>query len=256
MRSLLKISLCSFAVLGLTACGGRDGDRQENIDSLRTFGLAASPLVNSPSVDGQPAKTVEVTFYAAVPLGLTAALTPFVDHASSLGAVPLPAAAIAIEAGSEHYEDFNSFRLFSAKAKLTLPTTAAFHKANFAGGQVRYGLTVTAGADHEDVVADLVLFPDGAPQLAWQNPTIDITTPLSAAGVATSGTIDLKAEIGNVNAEGVKVGWFVSKGQVANRRAAATTWKLTNAGPQTVAVAVHGIQSRGFAIKVIDVTGN
>jgi hypothetical protein len=256
MRPLLMTILCALAFLGLTACGGQGGDRQENIESLRTFGIAAAPLVNSPSVAGQPAKTVEVTFYAAVPLGVTAALTPFVDHASSLGAVPLPAAAIAVEDGSESYEDYNNYRLFSAKAKLALPTAAAFRQADFAGGQVRYGLTVTAGGDHEDIVADLVLFPEGAPQLAWQNPTIAVIGPINASGVPTTGTIDLKAEVGNVNDEGVKVGWFVSKGQVANRRAAATTWKLTDAGPQTVAVVVHGIQSRGFAVKVIDVTGN
>jgi hypothetical protein len=115
-------------------------------------------------------------------------------------------------------------------------------------------LTVATSNDHEDVIASLTVYPAGAPQLAWKNPTLAIADPLSNATVSTSGKIDLNATITNPQNEGVVVGWFVTDGDVDNRRASSTQWSLTHTGTETVAATVHGVTSRGFAMQIINVT--
>lgn len=243
-----KVAL-AVAMTTASSCGGRPEDRQEVIASLRTFGVSAQPLVAS------PAGSTLVTLHAAIPLGATATLAPFVDTGSGGGAVPLPSAAIEIQAGSDKYEEFNKFRLYTAVAKLSIPPEEAFRGRPFKGGQIRYGLTVSTPTEHENVIANLDVFPAGAPETAWQNPTIDITEPAAGATVSTSSDIGVTANPFNANDERLTIGWFTSDGQIANRRATETRWILTNAGPQTLTVVVHGGKSRGFAIKTINVTG-
>ena len=241
---------------GACSRGGGD-DRQEKIASLRTLGIAIqNPLVTTPSVEGQSAKSVLVKLYAAVPLGEKAAIQPFEDAGSGNGAINVPASSIDIVAGKDNLTGYHGFQLFTAEARIIVPTLAQLRVAasQFIGGQLRYGLTVATTFEHEDVIANILVVPDGAAEVAWTNPSIDTPDLVKNNVVSIAGDIDLKAAIVNPNNESLKVGWFVTDGEVSNRRAAETVWTLKNPGPVTVAVVVHGTRSRGFDVKVIDVT--
>jgi hypothetical protein len=255
MRTLILLPGLAIATL-LTACGGGGGDQQEDINALRTFGIAASPLVTTPSATTESPSAVEVTLYAAVPTGATATLSPYADDGSTEGATMIGTSAITVDPSTAQYVEYNNYRLFSEKAKIVMPTAAAFRGGPFVGAQVRYGLTVATATDHEDVIASLALYPAGSPQLAWQSPGIDIAAPVADGTVSTASDVDLNASFTNPQNEELKIGWFVTDGTVGNRRASATTWKLSHTGTETVAVTIHGISSRGFALKVVNVTAD
>jgi hypothetical protein len=250
--SHLPVSLVAISFFG---CGAPGGDRQEVISSLRTFGISVEPLVPSLTINVASPSIATVKLYAAVPLGETATLSPFVDSGSANGAIPISAENIEIQAGSEEYVDYNKFRLFTALAKVTLPGVEAFRSpGGFTGGQVRYGLSVATATQREDVISNIAVFPEDSPEAGWTNPTVDISSFKNGASVKT-GKVQLAATITKPNEESVKLGWFVSSGEIQNRRAEETTWQLSDSGPQTVAVTIHGSKSRGFFLKVVDVTG-
>jgi hypothetical protein len=259
MLKLFNFLLLLGFITVVSSCDGRGRiSLQERISSLRAFGATPVPLVSLPSDDTEPTRTVEVTFYAAVPLGLTATVAPFLDTGSSVGALPLPLSAISVDESSEAYTDHSGYRLFSEKVRLTIPAVSAFNRpidGVFKGGQIRYGLTVTAGSEHEDMIANINIFPEGAKELDWENPKIEISSPLSGSSFSTASPSELLSSVTNPNSEDVKVGWYVSDGEVSNREAANTSWKLGAAGAKTVAITVHGFNSRGFALHVIDVVG-
>ena len=244
----------------LPGCG-RGGDRQEDISGLRSLGALVNPLVSTPSLSAKAPATVEVTFYAAVPLGQTATLTPFFDAGSSEGAFKLPVSAIEVETLSAAYVPHQTLTIFSQKVHLTVPTLdqlQAASKGPFSGIQLTYGLTIAAGGIEENIIANLNVFPAGASELAWTNPTVKIMAPTPLAAVSISDLVFLKATVAGGVGESQKVGWFVSQGSVTNRRAASTSWTLTKTetGPQTIIVTLHEINTRGFAFDVVDVHSN
>jgi len=245
-------------LLGILCFGCSDGeeDRQERVTTLRTFGMSSSPLIPAPTTDSANPSRAIVTIHAAVPLGATASIAAFQDSGSTGGAFPVPLTDINVEAGSEQYTDYNSFRLFTARASIKIPPAILLARGEFKGAQIRYGLTITSGAEHENVVANIGVFPAGSPESTWENPSAEISSLSEGLAIAPSDDIDLIVVPGNEVAEDIKIGWFVSSGEVTNRRAAQTKWKLEDKGPQTVAVSVRGAKSHGFALKVINVTGN
>ena len=247
---------CLLLLLG--GCG-RGGDRQEDIPGMIALGAAANPLVATPSVAGQTAKTVEITFVAAIPLNQTATLAAFVDTGSTEGAYRIPAEGIQVDSGPGEYVVHKTLQIYSQKVLITLPTQdvlSALSKQPFAGAQVTYGLTLASAGATQNVIANFNVFPTGSTQLAWANPTIKITAPVSAAAVATNTSVPITAQITDATSESNKVGWYVSQGDVTNRRAANTSWNVKDAGAQTLVVTLHGVNTRGFAYDVIDVQSN
>jgi len=249
-----------LAILLVAGCGFGGGDRQEVIDKLRTLGVTANPPLTEPSVAGQAPKTVELTIFAAMPLGQTATLTAFKDSAgASNGALILQESEITILPDPAVYTDYNGIRIYSAKARITIPIAAAFGKGAalpVLGAQLRYGLKIIGPSNSEQVIADIPVYPTGAPELKWQTPSIAITQPVDGATVAIKGGVDVKATVTNPTNEPIKIGWFVTAGQIANRRAAETSWSVKAQGTQTILVTIHGLNTRGFALKAITVTGN
>ena len=241
-----------------TGCG-RGGDRQEEVNGLRSLGALVNPLVSTPSVAGKTATTVEVTFYASIPLGQTATLTPFLDTGNTAGAFRVPLSGILVESGTEKYDAHNTLQIFSQKVLITIPTTeklTAVSPGPFIGAQLTYGLTITASGAKENAIGNLLVFPVGATQLFWVNPTIKITAPASAAAVSLKKQVSISASLTDGVPEDQKIGWFVTAGNVTNRRASNTSWTPTVSGPQTIIVTGHGVSSRGFSLDVIDVQAN
>jgi hypothetical protein len=244
-RALLLAALA----LVLAACDG-DEDRQEVIAKLRGIGAGTTPLVSEPSVAGEAPKVVAVTVYAALPDGETATIEPYSDLPGPF-ALSLPVEAVTIDTASVKYDALPGFQLLSFKAALAVPE-AAYLEPLGGAGQVRYGFFLKSGDEEEKMVGSFMVYPKDSPELAWTNPEIAVVTPTE--GETVSGDVDLEATIVDPNDEGLKLGWFVSDGEIKNRRAKETVWAAPGAGEHTLIVTAHGKRSRGFAMKVVSVT--
>ena len=239
-------------ILGFLTTCGRGGPRQEDLDKLRTLGVSANPISAPPSDAPGASKTVELTVYAAVPIGATATVLPYKDSVPGSG-LQLSESDIAIQSGTEQYKDLNGIRLYSVKALVNVPTTAVMQKIGLNGVQVKYGFRITSGSSKENIVGTFMMYPPNAAQLKWQAPTVDISAPVDGATVG-AGDIDLTGTATTANGEDLLVGWFVTKGDVSNRRSRSTSWSISDTGTQTVILTAHGTSSRGFAIKTINIT--
>jgi hypothetical protein len=228
------------------ACN-EDEARYEVIDKLRGLGVAAAPLVATPST-GASQHSVTLTFHAAVPLGETVTAEPYVDDASKY-AFPVP---LQIVAGSAKYQDLAAFRHYSVQATVAVPTAAALAIPADPGFQrIRYGLVLRSGSEEEKIVGNFAVYPEGATEADWEAPTAEVSAP--ASGTTVSGEEDLKATIANSIGEPIRVAWFVSAGEVLNRRAKETTWDTGGSGPQTVIFTARGRRSGAFVMRAIDV---
>lgn len=246
-HSLLKrLGFAAVALLTLSACNGED-ERFEDIKKLRAFGSSTLPVVTEPSTEAAP-KIVTITVFAAVPLGQTVTAEPYADPAAeNLSQIP-----VTIVPGSEKYEDHATFRVYSVQATQAVPTAAVFASPLGAPEfvRLRYGIRLVSGDESENVVGNSLIYPAGSEILARQPPTIAITKP---ATTDVSGTEDLEATITDPNDEAMRVGWFVSDGEVKNRRARVTEWKTPGAGPATLIVTIRGRKTGAFAFQVLDV---
>ncbi len=219
-------------------------DRFEAVNKLRALGVAANPVV------GTAASTVALTIYAAVPLGQSVTVEPFVDDASKFA----PPVTLAVEPGSEAYEEHTQFRIFSLRATLTVPPIVPIPPApGFA--RLRYGITFRAGGEVEKIVGTFLVYPAGDPAIArfGSGFAVDITAPTQGATVSDDEA-PMIASIHNPAGEKVRVGWYVSSGKVKNRRARATNWLTKDVkGSETVLLTARGLSSGAFALKAYDV---
>lgn len=246
-KTILALSLGLLA-FGSIACDEEE-DRYEHLKKLRAFGVASNPVIATPSTAAAP-QVMTLTFHAAVPLGEEITAEPFVDEQARFAQT----VELTLVPGSETYTDYAAFRLYSVQATAPVPTADLVVIPPEPGFlRVRYGLKLTSGSEEEKIVGNFLLYPAGAPEASWTAPTVDIITP--AAGTPASGDDqELKAEITNPIGEDMRVGWFVSDGNVKNRRAKDTEWETPDAGPHTILVTIRGTKSGSFAFKAMDVT--
>lgn len=236
----------------LAGCGFGREDRQEEINKLRTLGVSASPLVSIASTHGKTPVTVDLTLFAVIPTGTPVSVAAFKDSTRpSSGAVVLDTSAITVDTSTYKNEAHQGVQLFTAKAKVTIPESGLFKSGT---GLVQYGFVVTAGDRTEKVIGNLLVTTADAPELKWQSPAIDITIPAANSGLMARSKTDIKATLANANDESVKYAWFCTTGSIDNRRAASTAWTADATGGQSLFVVAHGVKSRSFSIKVIDVT--
>ena len=248
MTSRMVLSLLAVVFLShsLTACNGEE-ERYEDLKKLRTIGVAAFPVFGTPSTETAP-QVVTLTIYASLPVGDVATAEPYVDPASKY-ALNLP---VTIVPNSEAYEEHGSFHIYSVKATQVMPTTDLVKIPPKPGYlSVRYGVKITSGKEVENVVGNVLVYPNGAPELDHVAPVVDIAKPSPSAGV--SGTEDLEAAITDPSGENMRVGWFVGKGKVKNRRARVTKWETEGSGVQSLLVTIRGAKSGAFAFKAVDV---
>lgn len=219
-------------------------DRFEAVGKLRALGVAANPVV------GTAASTAALTIYAAVPLGQSVTVEPYVDESSKFA----PPITLTVEPGSEAYEEHAEFRVFSLRATLTVPPIVPIlPEPGFA--RLRYGITFRAGGEVEKIVGTFLVYPAGDPEIArfGSGFAVDITAPAQGASV-TDEEAPMIANIHNPAGEKVRVGWFVSSGKVKNRRARVTKWITEDVkGTETVLLTARGLASGAFALKAYDV---
>ena len=245
-------------------------DRQEIIDRLRVFGTATTPLIATLSKEGA-AKTVDIDVYAAVPLGIEATIESYTLATTGGSSVSLAPEDVTIDPTKFSYTDYATFRLLKATLTVKVPleskfstpaapegaptssTTTTGTTTASVGGDVNFGLKLMAGGKEVTMTSAFAARAEGSSDLSWVAPTIDSITPADQTSVAKN---DVKLSMTNTgtNDRRVTYGWFVTGGEIANRRAQSTTWQPRNSGNFTLVGILHGQTTRGFAIKVVNIT--
>jgi hypothetical protein len=250
-----KFSRNSFLVaiaLGFlaTACSG-DDERYEVITKLRGIGVVADPYVTGPSPQGVK-EVAKLKFLALVPPEHQVTSEALADLPSAYS----QRAEVTPVIDSEAYEDHEKFRIFSVDATMPVPAEDEVLIPSDRGFQTfRYGMTLadpTAG-EEEKMVGNLIVFSKDKEELEWKDepPTVSISSLTQNQSV--SGEIELKGAVQNSHGEKFKIGWFVSSGEVKNKRAAETTWSKVASGPQTVVMTARGTRTAAFAWAALDV---
>lgn len=236
-----KIILC-LSLKFVLACNA-DDDPFERIQKLRALGVSSNPLGLTPA--GQPGQKFTLTVYAAVPLGQSITLEPALDDVSKFAqAVP-----VSVVSGSESYKDYAQLRLFQGQFALEVPPIPVETIPESTGFlPLRYALMLRSGDEEEKIVGNVLLYPPDSPKLQWKAPTAEITAPLPGEGIADSKKIDLKANVVNPNdGDILRLAWFVSSGNVRNRRARETVWEKADGGTQSIILTVRGLKSGAMA---------
>jgi len=241
----------ALALTAMLLCVGCNEDDEvfEEINKLRAVGVSSAPLFGQPSTGDVP-QLVTLTFHAGVPLGGTVTAEPFVDD-SARYSFPAP---LTIVPGSEIYQDLAGMRLYQVQATIAIPTAEQLPILPDPGfARLRYGMRLTSGAEEEMIVGNVLVYPSGAPQLAWAVQTVDVAVP-TAGAVVSGDEVEMKGVINKTIDENIRVGWFVTAGRLKNRRAKDTEWQTEAAGGATVIFTTRGLKSGAFAMKAVDVT--
>jgi hypothetical protein len=118
--------------------------------------------------------------------------------------------------------------------------------------RLRYRLLVNDGIREIPIVGDFPAYrTDDVPGAAATLSGSRIVTPTSGSQVG--GELDVEAQIVNTQQEPVKLGWYASAGEIENRRAATSTWKLPGPGRYTLVFTVRGKTSRSGEIAFSEV---
>lgn len=246
-----NFALIALLAATLIACDEPD-EVFEKVDKLRAFGISTTPLVSEPSTPAAP-KAFVLTFFVALPKGDTiSSAESFLDGASRFA----PPVLMTVDPASIVVEPHAAFDIASIKASIAVPPAELTPFAPDAGfARLRYGLRITSGGEEEKIVGTVLVYPPGAPELAWNAtpPATDISAP--AANAAVGDDEALVGAIANPIGETMRVAWYVSSGTLLNRRARETKWKEPDGGPQTVIFTARGSKSGAFSYKVVDVGG-
>jgi hypothetical protein len=248
-RTMRAVAALVLLPLTFSSGCGDDAERPEVINKLRAIGVATDKPAIAPSTP-ESVSTATLTFVLAAPKGQTLVAEAWTDSQSRLG-VPVT---IAMQPETLTADtSFPGLDIWTVQAVLTAPPATALGVGqNFA--KLRYAAKVTAGTESETIVGDLLMFAADAPELARTNLTVDIAAP--GGNVPAKGESDLTANVTRGFEENVRIGWYVSAGQVKNRRARTTKWIDPGQGGHTVIVTARGLKSGSFSWKAVAATGN
>jgi len=241
-----------FSLL-LNSCNQDDSMRVERIEKLRTIGVASNPIVLSAPAPGSSG-ILELTAFAALPAGNTVTASSFLDEASAY-TPPVP---IVIDSNSESIQHLGALDLYSVKGTVNVgpltPEQQAILAAPSGKLTLRYGIRLEAGEESEDIVGNILVYPAGSEESAYQAVSVSVAEPVANATVSSGPDQVLSGTVTKPQSENVKVSWFVSSGKVTNRRAKETKWEPQSAGTQTVIMTARGMKSGSFALQAVDVT--
>lgn len=231
-----------FTLFALFSCGDEQA-RQEEITNLRGIGVEQSPVV------AKPGSVVTLTFHLAAPQGKTITATPYIDTVFRYGT---PATVSLIDTTPTE-QKLGSISEYALRATFTVPSDAVTIASLEKGSplRTRYGVTFSDGSRMENIIGDTLVYKADAPEQAWTAPSITIDQPLSTE---ISSTAAVSSTIKNSISEENRVSWFVSSGEVKNRRSKSTEWSKIAAGDQTLIVTTRGAKSGAFAMKIVKVS--
>ncbi len=231
-------------LISLFGCN-ESSDRFEQVLSLRALGIAADTFVAIPN------STVNLTIHAAVPKDNDVTAEVYQD-AQSLYAILVPDLEL-VDSGS--YTEYDNFRHYQLAARFVVPDEDGLRALGWDGSSalLRYGVSLSAAGRTEKVVGDLALdtADSDAAAIAWTTPSISSVEPAVGTTLGKGSEIDLKAVV-EVGDDTYKYGWFVSGGEIDNRRSLDTKWKLDDKSKQNLILTVRGKVSKAFSIEVFE----
>ncbi len=232
-----------LVVLTFLGCSG-ESDRVEAISKLRALGVSATP--SFVSQEASPGAAVSLEFLVAVPKDHVITAEEYdisKEEPFSFKITPDPSTIT--------YQDVGDLRIAKVTASGVLPPTAAaidFRGVSSFG--IKYGLTIKDGSESENIVGAVLIFKDGASP-APSGLNVSISDPIDFSN-NTEGNI--AANLQNPTSEKFKVSWFVSSGEIKNRRALITKWTPNRSGEQALIVTARGLDTGAFTISSKTVT--
>lgn len=232
--------------LVLLQCGScrNDMDRAEVIDRVRGLGASLSEGVITPSTD--TVNFITATIYVALPKGRQLTLSAFKDTKQGLYH-NLDSNRIVIDEASLNYDEYSSLQIASFNVRLEVPK-----KLELTGfRRVKYALEARSGDDSELLLGTFEVSEqaeDRADPLE-----IEVLKPVADSSYKKDQEVAMESLIDNPNSDSTKLAWFVTGGEVQNRRAYKTIWTPKKSGPHTIIFTARGVYSRTFAYRVIDV---
>jgi hypothetical protein len=235
------------------SCGldNTETERQEVIDRLRTLGVAAEPLVPQIPQDSATAQQVTLTLHVATPTTDAVVVEPFRNPGRKGANVVLLEQQVTIDTTATVEQKIGSLRIIAFKASVNVPSEKYWHGAR--GGTVQYGFKISSGNRTEYVSGEFLAFRAGEAELEWKNPSVQIKFPEDSTALANGVNGEITMEISKSQSELIRPGWFVSSGEVEQRRGETTNWKPKLTGEQAIIATARGADSLGFAIKVVKV---
>lgn len=168
----------------------------------------------------------------------------------------LPVTEWVVDASIPHL--YSGLNHTTIEARTQLPSVAvidavwpAFATEGFV--RLRYTLVVSDGSRELPLAGDFVVYRDANVAGAARN-LFGSTIDQPAAGVDIGDKkLDISSTLRNEQDEDVKIGWYVSAGEIKNRRAAVTEWELPGSGRYTLVFTVRGKESRNGDIQIREV---
>lgn len=227
------LSLSLLLIGALFGCGGSD-DKPELIDKLKPVLVELNPgTTATPAVFGQE---VTLDFHFISPDQSSSLMAESVEPVGGPTLLPL----LTIE--SIDSTDYPGIRHFRVRAKASLPLLPSTELVKF-----RYALVGNDGQRSVRVEGDFPAYPSAESEGAnWTVANADILAPTEGA---VPSKLDLLATVENPQNEAVKLAWFVSGGELNNRRDSSAEWKLDHPGEYTVILTVRGQKSRTGALR-------
>ena len=268
MVRFLVLAFSSLTLAALSACSDMKS-RPETADKLKPILVqvnaptAADPAYQPPVWGDKvrldfhfiaPTELGEITAKSEFPGGEEAAeeLEEAVSSASipAFGNLPiiLPAPMPVLIGGPEVDKSYPGLQHIVVHSEVQLPTAEVLTKfipetaaRDFV--RFRYQISVSDGTRNIPVTGDFPAYRAATvPGADWNVYSSAIVSP--ASGSETGLTVDVNAEVVNPQNEAIKIAWFTSQGEIKNRRASETEWKLPGAGAYTLVFTVRGKQSR------------
>lgn len=253
LKLFLSFALAFFASTLTLSCGldNSDSERQELVDRLRALGVAAVPLVSTIPADSESSQQVTLTVHVATPSNEPVAIEGFRNVGRKGANVVLQPSQIVIDETATQEQKVGNLRVISFKATVLVPSEKYW--LGVRGGTVQYGFKVTNGSQSELISGEFLAFRSGQPELAWTNPTLAVKYP-EAESIASKGANgEITMVISKSQSEIMLPGWFVSTGNVEQRRSETTNWKPGESGEHAVIATARGADSLGFAIQIVKV---
>ena len=251
--------------LGLSALACSDmKTRPETADKLKPILVLINPPDESKNPTAPlprtnlnpplPGQTVKLEFHFVGPEGFTnITLTPSEPEARAL---TLPITNWTVAAPEFHpYPGLQHITIAATAAIPTADELTALAPSFAASGivRLRYTLLVSDGLRELPVAGDFVVYRDNAVETAaWSLFGSSIDSP-ALAQVLSDKKLTISSTLQNQQDEPIKIGWYVSAGEIKNRRASESEWELPGSGSYTLVFTIRGKESRNGDIQIREV---
>lgn len=235
--------------------------RPETADKLKPILV----LVNPPAAASTPIQPLDGSNWQPPVIGGAVTLQFHFIGPPDLGALTLTTGEVEPRPLTEPFNnwtlgtpvvtDYPGLRHVTIQAQATVPTAEELSedgKLSLELGflRLRYTLIVSDGSRELPVAGDFLVYRDLNIAGAKDNLFGSTIVAPAADEPVTDKKLTISSALRNPRDEDVKIGWFVSAGEIKNRRAATTEWELPGSGEYTLIFTVRGKEERNGDIQI------